>query len=130
MIEIAVSDAAFETSDGFASWCSFIMDSIVALNRDAIRRGKVGDIYQSNIRFRADPPGLQTFCDAITVKKRGYGHCADLCAWRRAWLNEHGEPAELSIKWEYPLFHVRVRRADGRLEDVARVLGMPQGAVA
>lgn len=96
---------------------------------------------------------FEEFADILTVLRRGWGDCDDLAAWRVAELREIGEPrlglppeekADTRIYWRGKCrfhrphvnlrcagclktqltMHVQVRRADGRIEDPSRLLGL------
>lgn len=90
-------------------------------------------LYRSGVRYRMEPPGVEEFSDIEAIIRRGWADCAQLCAWRVAELRRQGEPATIRIKWHPPrpdgrrLFHVQVRRADGRIEDPSVRLGMNSG---
>jgi len=62
------------------------------------------------------------------VLSRGWGDCDDLAPYRVAELQEAGEKAKIRITWrrvgKRRTYHVLVRRADGRIEDPSRLLGM------
>lgn len=106
----------------------YALRGMVLASRAALRLGEVPPLYQSGVRFRREPPGVETFRDAVTTYRAGHGDCAHLVAWRVAELREAGEPATIRIYWKPTpsgrLFHVQVRRADGRIEDPSRKLGM------
>jgi len=56
---------------------------------------------------------------------RGGGDCEDLAAWRAAELRIAGEPARVVVVRSAPgVLHAVVRRANGRIEDPSRRLGM------
>jgi hypothetical protein len=85
------------------------------------------------VRYRLEPHGEEYIADIPTIQELGWGDCAMLIAWRIAELQETGEPAAaVQIKGtRLPdgkrLFHARVRRADGRIEDPSIRLGMWSG---
>lgn len=82
-------------------------------------------LYQSGVRYRAES-GTEWWLGPRDVFRRGHGDCEDLVAWRVAELRAAGEvlarPACYSP--QPGLVHCVVRRADGRIEDPSRVLGM------
>lgn len=114
----------------FAKWIRRALHSLVMVNYEDLLRKPLPPLYRSGVVFEEEPRGTETFRDARNVWKRGYGDCAHLAAWRCAELRAAGEDAKLRVKWSCPrhrrrrLFHVQVRRADGRIEDPARRLGM------
>lgn len=88
------------------------------------------DLYASGIRYEEEPPGQEDWQDVPTCLRMRVGDCEDLACWRAAELRvRYGEQA-------YPIFnftrrpnggylyHIQVRRADGRIEDPSRLLGM------
>jgi hypothetical protein len=100
------------------------------------RQGKpIPKLYESGVRYEREPwTDREEFADILTVLRRGWGDCDDLCAWRVAELRESGEPdADIRVywrpvAWKQPkkpmLMHVQVRRADGSIEDPSRFLGL------
>lgn len=122
----------------FAELCRRLLVGLVMANVETMqwarRMGKpFPPLLKSGVRYRAEPPGEESFVDAWILLRRGYGDCAHLCAYRIAELMCLGERASIRIKWNVPddprsrrprLFHVQVRRADGRIEDTSRLLGM------
>lgn len=74
----------------------------------------------TRIRFSPEPSagiGIEDWADPWTVLKRGYGDCDDLVLYRLTELLALGERATVSVIWQGSGFHVRVRRANGALED-------------
>jgi hypothetical protein len=113
----------------FALWVRACVHSLAMIDRWLVEAGDVPPLYKSGVRFRREPKGVETFRDAKDVWARGHGDCAHLAAWRCGELQAMGEAARLRIKWGWRrgnprLFHVLVRRADGRIEDPSRKLGM------
>lgn len=108
----------------FANWVKAQLVIMVAVNRVLIRKRMLKPIYRSGVRFREEPKGVETFVDALTCQSRGHGDCAHLAAWRCAELQETGERADLRIKWNHPVYHVQVRRANRSIEDPSALLGM------
>ncbi len=93
-----------------------------------MRRVPVPPLYKSGIRYQREPnegTGLEEWADPWTVAKRGWGDCDDLIGYRVAELRVAGEPATVQVcrKRGTKRFHVRVRRADGRVEDPSIILG-------
>jgi len=87
-------------------------------------RPDMPDLYESGVRYRAEDRERWTHC--LDVLRRGYGDCEDLAAWRCAELRvREAEPARCVVKRTgRRTLHVLVRRADGRIEDPSRLLGM------
>lgn len=100
--------------------------------REAKRRGRpIPPLYRSRVQFQPEPGPHEEFADVITVLRRGWGDCDDLVAWRVAELQEAGEAADVRIYWRKPKtpggeirMHAQVRRANGKIEDPSRFLGM------
>lgn len=126
---VTIGDRVFGTTNAFAQWVRSMLNVIVIVDRAELERRLVPPLYKSGVRFAAEPAGQESFVDALTCYAQGFGDCAHLACWRLAELQNGGERADLSIKWRYPQYHVRVRRADGRLEDPSRMLGMPVSAM-
>ena len=112
----------------FAQFVRAALCSLVMVNYWLRRAGTVPPLYRSGVRFRKEPRGTETFRCAYGVWRKGHGDCAHLAAWRCADLRAKGEKASLRVKWDVDddrrLFHVQVRREDGRVEDPSRRLGM------
>jgi hypothetical protein len=86
-------------------------------------------LYRSGIRYEEEPPGRDEWQDIPETLRRRVGDCEDLACWRIAELRARlGEPAKPYVKRTLygprTVYHVAVRRADGRLEDPSRILGM------
>lgn len=90
-------------------------------------------LYESGVRYRLEPPGVEDFTDLVVLMRRGWGDCAQLVAWRVAELRVAGEKATIRVTWvRNPdngkrMFHIQVRREDGRIEDPSTRLGMRSG---
>lgn len=114
----------------FALYVREALRSLVRVNEWMCSLGMLPPLYRSGVRFRKEPKGRESFRDASVVLKRGHGDCAHLAPWRCGELRANGENAGLRVKWSCPawkrkrLFHVQVRREDGRIEDPSRRLGM------
>jgi hypothetical protein len=109
----AIVDILGVDDDGeLAGIANDILEGVVRNNRYLMRRypGKFPPLYTSGVRFRAEPwasmpsagalalppgyqplPPIEQFCPAPTLIHRGFGDCAQLCAWRVAELREQGE---------------------------------------
>lgn len=79
---------------------------VVASNRVALRsakrRGKpLPRLYESGVEYEREPwpKGVEEFADIVTILRRGWGDCDDLCAARVAELLEDGEHADCRIYW-------------------------------
>ncbi len=120
---------------------------------------EIPPLYKSGVRFRPEPwaigpsrlpDGLEQFCPIPQLLERGWGDCAQLCAWRVAELRAggwrtpdapRGESATLRYyvkarcpqcgagdcpNYDHPKrqrsYHVEMRRADRRIEDPSQLL--------
>ena len=93
-------------------------------------------LYDSGIRYVEEPPGRDDWQDIAETLERQEGDCEDLACWRVAELRVRlGERAATHVVTVQDLpdprtgdvvttYHIAVRRADGRLEDPSRLLGM------
>lgn len=87
-------------------------------------------LYKGKVRYRREARNRESFVDAAVVYKRGHGDCAHLAAYRVGELWAAGEKgADIRLHWRewddgHRLYHVLVRRANGRIEDPSRLLGM------
>lgn len=86
-------------------------------------------LFESGIRYDEEAPGSEDWQDIPETLKRGKGDCEDLACWRIAELrvrdHEHAMAyLKRAERGDRVLYHVAVWRADGRLEDPSRVLGM------
>lgn len=83
-------------------------------------------LYDSSIRYKREEVGEEEWQTPLQTAQRGTGDCEDLAAYRTAELLVQGEsgarPRVLTIT--PTLRHVVVARADGRLEDPSKMLGM------
>lgn len=82
------------------------------------------------VRYERERENGEEFADALIVLGRGWGDCDDLICWRIAELRERGEHATVVIYWRKRKpgqgwrFHCQLRRANGRIEDPSRFLGL------
>ncbi len=86
-------------------------------------------LYESGVRYEEEPPGRDEWQDIPETIKRREGDCEDLACWRLAELRvrslEDARPfVKCSVYGPRTVYHVAVRRSDGRIEDPSRVLGM------
>lgn len=117
------------------------LKGVILQNRLLIRRGLVPLLYSSGVRFNPEPNAgrFEEFADALTVYRRGWGDCDDLCAWRCAEIQEQGGMAWPKIYWRdfdgnRRMYHGEVRLYSrtrqgnwvptDRVEDPSRFLGM------
>jgi hypothetical protein len=86
-------------------------------------------LYESGVRYEEEPPGRDEWQDIPETIKRREGDCEDLACWRLAELRvrslEDARPfVKCTVYGPRTVYHVAVRRSDGRIEDPSRVLGM------
>lgn len=150
-----IRDDAFLASLG-----NRLLEAIVDNNCELLSRYEaIPPLFCSGVRFRDEPwavgperlpGGLEQFTHLLEVLERGWGDCAQLCAWRVAELRSggwrvpdapNGEAATLRyyIRARCPAcgeqdcpdpghpkrrrnYHVEMRRADGRIEDPSQLL--------
>lgn len=140
-IVVQIDPTVFDDPRVVAMIARGFLKGVVLQNRLLIRKGMVPSLYEgSGVKFRPEPWAgkFEEFADALTVYKRGWGDCDDLCAWRCAELQEQGGMAWPKIYWRKQpdgtrLYHGEVRifeKRHGRwiptnkVEDPSRFLGM------
>lgn len=134
-VRLDLRSSVLRNSKFFATVARFAIESAILVNRAHLRAfPNTPPLYSSGVRYRREPPGVEDFSDIEAIIRRGYGDCAQLVAWRVAELRERGEAAGVRIIWrKYTprgkprVFHVQVRREDGRIEDPSVRLGMRSG---
>lgn len=89
-----------------------------------LRQRPVVPLYRSGVRYEPEPWGgdPEEWAPPPVVLRRGWGDCDDLVMWRVAELRAAGEPATVQVMRRGVRYHVRVRRADGRVEDPSLIL--------
>lgn len=106
-----------------------VLESLVMIDLLFLRTHHVPPLYKSGVRYQPEPKGTsEEFASIPAILARGWGDCDDLAPWRVAELRQYGERAKIRIIWHrYPngkMYHIVVRRGDGRIEDPSRLLGM------
>ena len=86
-------------------------------------------LYESGVRYVPENQGFDDWHDIPETLARLVGDCEDLACWRIAELRhrerEHALPyLKRAERDDHVLYHVAVRRFDGRVEDPSRALGM------
>lgn len=122
----------------FAETVRCLLQALVMVDRITLQSDpSIPPLYKAGVRYQREPSGEETFRDVAVIKHLGHGDCAHLAAWRCAELQNAGENATLRISWKVfrrgprkgkRLFHVQVRRGDGRVEDPSKLLGMGASA--
>jgi len=133
-ITLDFASPVLRDSELFACVARAAVECSIIVCRAHMRRFKTPPLYDSGIRYRLEAPGVEEFADCESMLQKGHGDCAHLVAYRCAELREAGELATVRIKWApmprnggQRVFHVVVRRADGRIEDPSVRLGMHSG---
>jgi hypothetical protein len=123
-----------------------ILEALVMADQLYLRTHHVPPIYESGVRYKEEPMNravlgalggaasstyrIEEFAAIPAIIERGWGDCDDVSPWRCAELRENGEHAKIRVQWKknpesgQKLFHIVVRRADGRIEDPSLLLGM------
>jgi hypothetical protein len=108
-----------------------LVEKLISLNRRWLRaHPETPGLYESGVRYQAEPPGEEFWLHIPYILMAGVCDCEDLVAYRVAWLREVDGEEEARpdlIRQRAPgleVWHVRVRRADGSIEDPSRILGM------
>ena len=104
------------------------LEGLTAVNAVLLARAArpVPRLYDSGVRYKREAPGREDWLHVGQVLKRKSGDCEDLSAWRAAELRVYdAEPARVVVIRTGPrTLHAVVQRADGRVEDPSRLLGM------
>lgn len=129
----------FEPRCGSIRWSEKIVHQLLEIlataNLEYLKCAPVKppSIYKAGVVYKREPPGREEFKAIPAILRTGHADCEDLAAWRVAELRYIGEPAQFLVKkWVRPtsygvpfyLYHILVRRADGRDEDPSKALGM------
>lgn len=108
-----------------------ILEQVAAINHYYLMMHQAPPLYESGVRYREEPPGTtEEFATIPVILARGHGDCDDLAPYRVAELRMLGEHAQIRLQWKKSrvtgkrMYHVVVRRADGRIEDPSKLLGM------
>lgn len=89
-------------------------------------------LYQSGVRYRREPDGIEEWRSIPYVIADRIGDCEDLACWRAAELRVQGIEATPHFYFRMigtlSMYHIVVRYPDGRLEDPSALLGMGANA--
>jgi len=104
---------------------SAALEGLVAVNLALMDRQEFPPLYRSGVRYRRERR-TERWKNIRQIFLALFGDCEDLSAWRVAELRRAGELGAFCevVKVGPSLWHVRVRREDGRIEDPSRRLGM------
>lgn len=121
----------FELESFDPSELPVLLETLVELGRADLRRARrqgrpLPALYRGAIVYRREPRGRERWRSVRHVAAEGFGDCEDLAAYRAAELREGGEAGARAVlvRRGPHLIHAVVRRADGRIEDPSRRLGM------
>jgi hypothetical protein len=91
-----------------------------------MRTRQVPPLYKSGAVYAREAMGghSEKWQTCTQVAKSKVADCEDLAAYRVAELCERGEDAKVRLSLKGRTWHVTVKRADGRIEDPSRILGM------
>ena len=139
MREIRFGTGAFDSAYGMDKEDSEmvmrdLLEVLVRVNRRYLRKHpETPRIYEADISYRRETT-VEEFNSIPVILKAGGGDCDDLSPWRVAELIERDrEPARIYITCAETqdgmgeakrLYHIRLKRADGTIEDPSEVLGM------
>lgn len=128
------SPALTARSDVFARAVRLLGEAAIYINRVHIATEGAPALYASGVVYQNEPTTSPDKLLSIPdILEQGWGDCLHLSCWRVAELREAGEErAALAYTWKPMvingspgrLFHCIVRRANGKIEDPSRVLGM------
>lgn len=102
------------------------LEGLVCANIELLDRSPLPPLYRSGVRYKRERPGRERWQTCEQVFTNREGDCEDLAAWRVAELRRAGEASAVVIvtKTGPHLWHVRVMRANGNIEDPSAMLGM------
>lgn len=112
------------------------LETLAAAGQAELAAGDLPLLYEAGVRYAREARGpdgarLEEWRSPRAVLRARAGDCEDLAAWRVAELRASGEPAHFDVLSQPPregrshwLFHIRVRRGSGELEDPSALLGM------
>lgn len=88
-------------------------------------------LYQSGVRYQVEPSGKEDWLTIPEVLARRVADCEDLACYRAAELIVRDGETKARAFWTKmradsngTLYHIRVRRANGTIEDPSYILGM------
>ena len=107
-----------------------LLEALAGVNEAWLREHPwAPSLYESGVRYEEEPEGRDDWQDIPETLALRVGDCEDLGCWRiaelRTRVREYARPfVKRSVVGARTIYHVAVRRADGRLEDPSRILGM------
>lgn len=101
-----------------------ILEGLVRVNEIILLETMLPPLYTSGVKYEREC-NTEHWLTADQVYARKMGDCEDLACWRAAELRGAGDHAEVIVtQGGSRLYHVRVRRQGGQIEDPSRILGM------
>ena len=101
------------------------LNQLVARNMLQAKRKRYPALYKSGIRYVREPSGVENWQTLREAHRTKQADCEDLAAIRCAELRAAGEKARIVLRVVRPgLVHILVKRANGKLEDPSKRLGM------
>lgn len=102
------------------------------LARFALQGTPLAPLYESGVRYQAEPLGEEEWLDIPSLYKQGWGDCEDIACARTAELRFQGIAAVPCLKSKpvpkpggtITLVHIMVLWPDGTVEDPSKILGM------
>lgn len=92
-------------------------------------------VYEAGLQYQPEEIGHDDWRDIPSVLDHSGGDCEDLACYRVAELRVRaGEACKPYVSWQivhskkygnFTLYHIRVLRKDGSIEDPSKILGMP-----
>jgi hypothetical protein len=119
--------------DARAAGIARIVDALARIDQAWLAlHPEVPSLYESGVRYKERGLGLcgDDWRDIPEIlKEGGSAVCEDLTAWRIAELREAGENVQpvistTEVSKDLVVYHVRVLRANGQIEDPSLILGM------
>lgn len=102
------------------------LEELCAFNSEFLRQDpRLPDIYKAGVRYEAEPPGQEDWLTYPILIQDRVGDCEDLACARVAKLRQRGEVGAAPYLYhKNRLWHVMVKRGNGKIEDPSAVLGM------
>ena len=136
-IDVRLYNPELRTRDDlFSRAARCVAEAAILSNRALIRARKEAGkplplLYDTGVLYKNEEPGRPDEClDIPKILIQGHGDCLHLSCWRVAELRERGEKAKIIItrkrskNGQKRVFHVLVRRGNGKKEDPSKLLGM------
>ena len=123
---------AFETLSDEAKIPALVqlLEALTAVNVAWLRENPSAPwLYESGVRYEEEPAGRDDWQDIPETLLLRTGDCEDLGCWRLGELRTRGHEYAVpyvrkTLIGSRAIYHVAVRRADGRVEDPSKILGM------